>query len=83
MHLNESEPVCPECGSPLTATFEMDEKTKNIKVLLQCEGDGDDRFWFEIDTGLTNKKLAQLVKKGATVPMTGKLLERLKDPYPE
>lgn len=67
----------------MTATLEIDERTKNIKVLLQCEGDGEDRFWFEIDTGLTNKKLAKLNKKGTAVPMAGKLLERLKDPYPE
>ena len=54
--------LCPECGEPLAFKLTRDKRTKEIRILLFCDGSGEDRFEFEIRTGLTDKGLARLRK---------------------
>jgi hypothetical protein len=70
------EAKCPECGGQLSVTVELD-KQKQIIIQLFCEGDEEDKFWFEIATGMTNSKLARL-RSNAPQPMQGRLIERYK-----
>ena len=78
--------ICPECGEPLSVSIERDEKTGEIKIVFFCEGSGDDRFSFEILTGLTNEYiLDELVKEGEIIErkMKIRVLEREPEPYEE
>lgn len=52
--------LCPECGHPLSVSVEEDKETGEIKIVLFCEGPGDDVFSIEILTGLTNDDLFEL-----------------------
>ena len=54
------EALCPECGYPLSVSVEEDEETGELKIVLFCEGAGDDIFRLEIFTGLTNDDLYDL-----------------------
>jgi len=52
--------LCPECGYPLSVSVEEDGETGEIRIVLFCEGPGDDVFSIEILTGLTNDNLFEL-----------------------
>ena len=67
---------CPECDEYLSFDFSKDRKGK-VKIEFYCEGAGDDRFSFEISTGLTNKDIKEF-KLGKVIAkeMTVELLER-------
>jgi len=61
------EAICPECGHPLSVSVEEDEKTGEIKIVLFCEGAGEDIFSMEILTGLTNDDLFELRDTGGKI----------------
>ena len=50
---------CPLCVSPLSIDVSKDGHGK-FKIEFYCEGGGDDRFSFELATGLSNKDIANL-----------------------
>ncbi len=50
---------CPECGDPLSMYVTKDN-VGNFKFEFFCEGGGDDKFSFQIITGLNNKDVAKL-----------------------
>lgn len=78
-YLSDREALCPECGSHLAVSVEKVKKTGKIKLVFWCDGDHDDKFRFELLTGLTNDDLdALLLKEGTKVQLTMvvKLLER-------
>jgi hypothetical protein len=64
IELSRLEAVCPECGDPLSVSVEEDRETGELKIVFVCEGDGDDKFEFEILTGLGNKDLKKLKEVG-------------------
>jgi hypothetical protein len=81
--LSEREAMCPECGSPLAVSIEKNKRTGELKIVFWCDGDYDDKFRFEILTGLTNNGLDEiLLNKGEIIPkeMRLKVLERESDP---
>jgi hypothetical protein len=55
--LSEKEALCPECGSSLAVSIEKNKRTGELKVVFWCDGDYDDKFRFEILTGLKNEDL--------------------------
>lgn len=79
----EREAICPECGSVLSVSVEKIKNTGKLKIVFFCEGDWDDKFSFEILTGLTNADLGNLEVKGKVIKkeMGIKLIERESDPY--
>ncbi len=74
--------TCPECGEDLSLELESNPKTHEVKVLLRCTSDYDDRFVFEISSGLSNEGFSRLRagKQSLLIPMHGRLLERKADP---
>ena len=72
------EAICPECGESLSVSVEKIRKTGEIRVVLFCEGDGDDAFELEILTGLKNKDIGTSLKVGkmAKKEMKIKLVQR-------
>lgn len=75
----EREFKCPECGESLSVDVSKDKKGK-VRMEFFCEGNGDDRFSFEIATGLTNRDVANLVPgKAIKKEMVVKFLERKSD----
>lgn len=84
--MSEREAICPECGSRLAVSIEKNKRTGELKVVFWCDGDYDDRFRFEILTGLTNDDLGDILKsvgKKIFVEMKLKLIERESDPEAE
>ena len=75
---SEREARCPECGSRLAVSVERNKRSGELKIRFWCDGDYDDKFQFEIFTGLRNEDLGTLQKKGKVElrPMRLKLLER-------
>ena len=72
---------CPECGDILPSSISKDKEGK-FSIEFVCEGDGDDRFSFFVDTGLTNQDIAKLVEgKSIKKEMIITCLERKSDPY--
>jgi hypothetical protein len=75
----EEDPLCPECGYELTGIKVFkDDETGEIAIEFFCDGPGDDKFRFQILTGLTDEDIAELKVVGKTIPkeMGIKLLER-------
>ena len=58
---------CPECGEPLSVRLLIDEETDELIVEIGCEGDGDDEFYFDILTGLTEDDISNLDKIGKVI----------------
>jgi len=56
----EERPFCPECGEPLSNEFLKDGRTGETKIVYYCDGGGEDRFAFQISTGLTDEDLEDL-----------------------
>lgn len=77
----EERPFCPECGDQLSTEFLKDRETGEIKIVFYCDGGGEDRFAFQISTGLTDEDLEDLRKVGKITrqEMEIKLLERETD----
>jgi len=78
----EEEPLCPECGYPLTGIKVLKDDEEEIMIEFFCEGDYSDRFRFQILTGMTDEDLEGLHEIGKEIPkkMAIKLLERKADP---
>lgn len=77
--MSEREAKCPECGSTLSVSIEKNKRTGELKIVFWCEGDYDDKFRFEIMTGLKNSDLDEiLLKEGKIIrrQMNLKLIER-------
>lgn len=74
-------PFCPECGSPLSVTTEVDEVTGNIIVNIFCEGPAEDEYSLKIDTHLCNEALQDWDVVGSEYKITMKLEARTPDPY--
>jgi len=76
------DPVCPECGDPLSSIVDIDAKTKEIRVKLFCEGAGDDKYRVDLFTGITNKDLKGFTEVGKVVTkeMKAKLVWRKAEP---
>ena len=74
----EEEPLCPECGYPLTGIKVLKDNTGKITIEFFCDEAGEDKFRFQISTGLTDKDIRSLTEKGKAIPkeMAIKLLER-------
>jgi hypothetical protein len=74
----EEEPLCPECGYPLTGIKVLKDKRGKITIEFFCDEAGEDRFSFQIATGLTDKDIGRLKEKGKAIPkqMAVRLLER-------
>jgi hypothetical protein len=74
----EEEPLCPECGNPLTGIRVLKDKGGKITIEFFCDEGGEDVFSFQIVTGLTDKEIGKLKEKGKAIPkeMAVKLIER-------
>jgi hypothetical protein len=74
----EEEPLCPECGNPLTGIRVMKDKRGKITMEFFCDEGGEDIFNFQIVTGLTDKDIGRLKEKGKAIPkeMAVRLIER-------
>ena len=75
----EEEPLCPECGYPLTGIkVYKDDETGEITIEFFCDEAGEDVFRFQIITGLTDEDIAELTKTGEIIhkEMGIKLIER-------
>jgi len=85
MRRRRKPPICPECGHPLSTATGKDEKTGEIVVSFWCEGPGEDRFVFEILTGLRDEDLEKLKGKRRLIrkEMRIRLLQREAEPYHE
>ena len=83
--MEEERPFCPECGDPLSMTVVKDDETGEYTIEFFCEGAGEDRFHFQILTGLTNEDIANLEEEGKIIrkEMGMKLLQREPDSYSE
>jgi hypothetical protein len=74
---------CPECGDSLSVDFQKDKQGK-ITIEFYCEGAGDDKFSFQISTGLKNKDVKQLqLGKPVVKEMIIELLESQSAPSEE
>jgi hypothetical protein len=80
----EEEPLCPECGYPLTGIRVLKDKSHKITIEFYCDMAGEDRFRFKILTGLTDKDIGSLTQTGRTIKkeMAVKLLERMSEKKP-
>jgi hypothetical protein len=69
--------TCPECGHPLSRWFSTDEYG-NLVIEFFCDGAGEDRFHFQIETDIADEELDALLKnkKPMKFEMTVRLLER-------
>ncbi len=74
----EEEPLCPECGNPLTGIRVLKDNGGKITIEFFCDEGGEDVFSFQIVTGLTDKDIGKLKEKGKAIPkeMVVKLIER-------
>ena len=74
----EEEPLCPECGTPLTGIRVLKDKRGKITIEFFCDEGGEDIFSFQIVTKLTDKDIGKLKEKGKAIPkeMAVKLIER-------
>lgn len=75
----EEEPLCPECGYPLTGIrVYKDDETGEMTIEFFCDEAGDDIFRFQIITGLTDEDIGKLTKIGEIIrrEMGIKLIER-------
>ena len=74
----EEEPLCPECGNPLTGIRVMKDKRGKITMEFFCDEGGEDVFSFQIVTGLTDKVIGRPKEKGKAIPkeMAVKPIER-------
>ena len=64
---------CPECREYLSINC-IKKKDGKVKIEFFCDGDGDDKSSFQIDTGLKNKDIE--LGKPTVKEMTVKLTER-------
>ena len=71
--------MCPLCGGPLSMDLCEDSEGKFV-IEFFCEGEGDDRFNFEIRTGLSNRDIANF-KEGVLTKreMLVKITERIEE----
>ena len=71
---------CPLCGGPLSMDLCEDCEGKFV-IEFFCEGEGDDRFSFEIRSGLSNQDIANfkegdLIKREMLVKITERIEEK-------
>lgn len=80
----EERPFCPECGDPLSTSYEKDDDTGEIRIVFFCEGAGDDEFCLQILTGLTDEDIERLDEIGKKIRrgMEIELLKRKPEPFP-
>jgi hypothetical protein len=74
----EEEPLCPECGYPLTGIRLLKDKKRKITIEFFCDEAGEDIFRFQIETGLSDKDIKKLKEEGKAIPreMLVRLVER-------
>jgi hypothetical protein len=74
----EEEPLCPECGYPLTGIRLLKDKKRKITIEFFCDEAGEDIFRFQIETGLSDKDIEKLKEEGKAIPreMLVRLVER-------
>jgi hypothetical protein len=77
--MEEEQPTCPECGYPLTGRF-LKNRSGKISIEFWCDQAGEDKFRFQILTGITDEDIGQLViGKPIHKEMSVKLLERMSE----
>jgi hypothetical protein len=78
--MREEEPLCPECGYPLTGIKVFKDKSRKITIEFYCDEGGEDKFRFQILTGITDKDIGKLtVGKPIQKEMSIKVLERMSE----
>lgn len=76
----QEEPLCPECGYPLTGITVLKDRSGKITIEFYCDEAGEDKFTFQILTGITDRDIGRLrVGKPIQKEMSVRLLERMSE----
>lgn len=64
----EEDPLCPDCGYELTGIeIFKDDDNGEITIEFFCDGASEDRFGFQIMTGITDENITNLTKIGKVI----------------